>query len=366
MKRIEEIERFLKLIAEISKNDIEIDSKLVYSNLISIYSPKENINDCFSKWIEQFSNKDNIDVFIEKENPYFCQFASKENEESGYNLLKIYIPLDKKHIYFGVNSIFDFLLKNNIEHYSKVSSHIRFDDVVLRVKNKDAIDKINAHINADEYLKNGLLNTNPFAFIDNNISVTWDGFLSYNSVVSDWISSYINTLKEKNMLNSVSFISFYQFLLKEYNKIFVSGESIIKFSDLIFVEKDKTLASFGTLGLVNYKDITKILIMALNIDNKVDTFYDLYNEIISQKHIDTESEKMHKLYVNDNTYSSITNAHKEAFDYAYMSISKIKSPKYAIQCFKDFIENGDYRVFTRNNNIRQTIKNSNLIILSSQ
>ena len=114
MKRIEEIERFLKLIAEISKNDIEIDSKLVYSNLISIYSPKENINDCFSKWIEQFSNKDNIDVFIEKENPYFCQFASKENEESGYNLLKIYIPLDKKHIYFGVNSIFDFLLKNNI------------------------------------------------------------------------------------------------------------------------------------------------------------------------------------------------------------------------------------------------------------
>jgi len=162
------------------------------------------------------------------------------------------------------------------------------------------------------------------------------------------------------MLNSVSFISFYQYLLKEYNKIFVSGESIIKFSDLIFVEKDKTLASFGTLGLVNYKDITKILIMALNIDNKVDTFYDLYNEIISQKHIDTESEKMHKLYVNDNTYSSITNAHKEAFDYAYMSISKIKSPKYAIQCFKDFIENGDYRVFTRNNNIRQTIKNSNL------
>lgn len=69
--------------------------------------------------------------------------------------------------------------------------------MVLRVKNKDAIDKINAHINADEYLKNGLLNTNPFAFIDNNISVTWDGFLSYNSVVSDWISSYINTLKEK-------------------------------------------------------------------------------------------------------------------------------------------------------------------------
>ena len=162
------------------------------------------------------------------------------------------------------------------------------------------------------------------------------------------------------MLNSVSFISFYQYLLKEYNKIFVSGESIIKFSDLIFVEKDKTLSSFGTLGLVNYKDITKIFIMALNIDNKVDTFYDLYNEIISQKHIDTESEKMHKLYVNDNTYSSITNAHKEAFDYAYMSISKIKSPKYAIQCFKDFIENGDYRVFTRNNNIRQTIKNSNL------
>ena len=44
MKRIEEIERFLKLIAEISKNDIEIDSKLVYSNLISIYSPIISLN----------------------------------------------------------------------------------------------------------------------------------------------------------------------------------------------------------------------------------------------------------------------------------------------------------------------------------
>ena len=35
-------------------------------------------------------------------------------------------------------------------------------------------------------------------FTDNYIGYAWDGYLSYNLVLSEWISDYIKDLKIKN------------------------------------------------------------------------------------------------------------------------------------------------------------------------
>ncbi len=52
------------------------------------------------------------------------------------NHIKLYIPLDARHIYRGVDQIFNFLSENDISHVSKVGSAIRNDDIVIRLENR--------------------------------------------------------------------------------------------------------------------------------------------------------------------------------------------------------------------------------------
>ena len=117
--------------------------------------------------------------------------------------------MDKEHIYKGVNDLFDFLSRQNIQHLSKVSINERFDDVVIRVNNVRCAKEIMKYVNQNDYIKQGLISPNPFAFTDGNISLVWDGMMSYNTVISNWISLYINQCKINNSLDNVSYIDFY-------------------------------------------------------------------------------------------------------------------------------------------------------------
>ena len=51
MNRINLIDSFLRLVVEISKNDIAIDFNLVYSNLVTFGIKNEDITHCFDMWI---------------------------------------------------------------------------------------------------------------------------------------------------------------------------------------------------------------------------------------------------------------------------------------------------------------------------
>ena len=80
-------------------------------------SLKQYKNSIFYKWIKHYKNNNQIDVFRTSTWPYFCQFISKDKTASIANEhIKIYIPLDSKHIEKGAKIIFDFLNKNNISH----------------------------------------------------------------------------------------------------------------------------------------------------------------------------------------------------------------------------------------------------------
>ena len=81
MQNITEIEKFLKLISEISKNGISIDSNLVYSNLISIYNKKESTIEYFDSWQKNFEKVGNMSVFVDLNWKHFCQFKSYSNKE---------------------------------------------------------------------------------------------------------------------------------------------------------------------------------------------------------------------------------------------------------------------------------------------
>ena len=228
MKNINEIEKFLKLISEISKNGISIDSNLVYSNLIFINCIQKPTVEYFDLWQRHFENAGNMKVFVDPNWNHFCQFKSYSNMSSRKKI-KIYVPMDKEHIYYGVNQLFEFVSRNNISHLSKVSDITRFDDVVLRLDDISSVLKTIDFVNSSSYIKEGLISPNPFAPSYNGIAVTWDGSLSYNTMVSEWIADYINELKRSDGLKTVSYMGFYSFIKEKYEQVFIRGININEF-----------------------------------------------------------------------------------------------------------------------------------------
>ena len=103
-----------------------------------------------------------------------------------------------------------------------MADKIRSDGIVIRTDDRNDINCINDIISKSSYIKEGIQNTSPFTFTDGYLSICWDGLLSYNYVISEWIASYINEMKQKED-NNISFLSFYRYVENEYNKIFKPG-----------------------------------------------------------------------------------------------------------------------------------------------
>lgn len=220
------IDQILKdLYASVKYDGVILNGNAVYNYLVQMDVPskqrdkeldgsnfrsfgKDNL---FIKWIDRFIEKKNIKVFCDLYWRYFCQFT---NGKVSHDCIKIYIPLDYNHIYEGANKIFDFLEKNNISHLSKIGKHIRFDDIVIRVNNKEDADKIQKFVNNDPYFKEGFIKNNPFAFNNNGCSYAYDGSISYNSCLSKMIKSYIDVMVKnpKFNINDVSANNFYYWI----------------------------------------------------------------------------------------------------------------------------------------------------------
>lgn len=354
MEKIKQVESFLKLIAEISRNDIAIDSNLVYSNLIILGTKKEDIAHYFENWCRGFERVKNINVFVADNWKYFCQFIGPGSKTTNQQKIKMYVPMDREHIYYGVNKLFSYLSMNNIPHVSKVSKHVRFDDVVLRLDDIYSAEKIRLFVEQNQYIKDGLIAPNPFAFTDGNVSLTWDGNLSYNTVVSEWISDYINHLKSDGRLKMVSYADFYTFLQRRKEEVFKYGINITEFSGgRQHVRQDE--------DLLDYKYATELLLLSLNPHSSLKDFYRKVNEIR-----DVEKNREDRLYLENllirdrNKFVEVSPIEQEVFDYAYLEISKKDSPAYAVDVFKNFAANGNYRVFTRTNNVRKFIIESGI------
>lgn len=209
----------------VSKEDLTKNMNfLSFSNEGVFYNPA-NKDDFFSRWIEDFKNKENIDVFCSNDWRYFCQFQNGNLVNKGFNdYVKVYIPLDYDHIYEGVKSIFTFLADTNIQHLSKVSSGIRFDDVVVRLTNLNDARKLQAFIDSNKYIQSGLIKSNAFAFSERGLSYAYDGKLSFNYYVSSMVADYVNQmgLDESVTIEDInlgSFYSYVDYVSKDISKI---------------------------------------------------------------------------------------------------------------------------------------------------
>ena len=194
-KRMDDfIQRWKQIALEnpnVSFDDVAIQNA-IYSDLVRIgVSDSERKHDLshegvFQRWVDDFASVSNIDVFVADDWQYFCQFINRKSEVVGpeREAIKVYIPLDRMHVENGAKMIFSFLAKNNIAHASKVGKNIRFDDIVVRLSSEEDARQLLNFVDSVPYLKEGMLEPNPFAFNNQSIALVCDRKLSYNSTIS--------------------------------------------------------------------------------------------------------------------------------------------------------------------------------------
>jgi hypothetical protein len=188
----------------------------------------------FQYWIQRFQRKNNINVFVDENWKYFCQFVNNLGSRDGY--IKLYIPIDYEHLYDGANILFDFLERNNIPHQSKIGKKVRADNVIIRLAYDDFENakKIIDFINKNPYLKSGLNKTNPFIPTMNGIGFMQEHGNSYNSDLASYIENYINQARSRGQKN-VSAEEFKAFLenCQRNNICYSEDEDITSFDDSI-------------------------------------------------------------------------------------------------------------------------------------
>ncbi len=225
-----DINNFLNYIYDLKKSnsDLVLDKDLVYKELCR-YGIKDsdmepdralkNYNYLFGRWFDYFYPIKNVSAFCDPKWSYFFQFVNGEFRSSE-QFIKLYIPIDGKHLEESVNRLFKYIASLGVEHCSKVSQEIRSDNVIVRLRKDDYYNamKIINFINSDEYIKNGLNKTNPFVPTVNGIGIMEENGISYNGEIAALIASYINTsYKEKR--ESVNYEDFnYYVETHSYNR----------------------------------------------------------------------------------------------------------------------------------------------------
>ena len=231
LNRFEEIDKFLKVVAEkrLKKDEIYDELKtwnipdverVFVPNDVYVYDNAglDYIGSCSDEyWFVRmgFFNAFllyNIGDYIITdyfkmvgENP-FLRFYNPEvttsYEFKKIEPIKMYMSLGKKDSFWFLYSLMSFCNENRILHNSKIASSIRNDDVVLRVYSLDDAEKVK------EYIKNSIFelnNPNPFCLTDGKIGYAMDSGDSYNEFVSKTIDGYISQLDDQTKVGYESF-----------------------------------------------------------------------------------------------------------------------------------------------------------------
>ncbi|MEE3344082.1 MAG: hypothetical protein VZS44_08350 [Bacilli bacterium] len=304
----------------VSKQDRDI---YFYGDPDKHYGP----NKIFDKMVNKYNNVGNKDeqrIWCRKRD-HFCwiDYGGKwpvldskdifkniryKNGVDGSSCIKMYIPMDYVHIEGAANRIFDFLNKNKIKHSSKVRDEISFDDIVVRVNNKEDALKLQNFIDNDEYIQEGMIKGNSFAFSNNGVNYVFDGNTSFNSVLSELLIMYINDCLNNNFVDvdSVSADGFLKFIdrkSKDCNNFRVKYDDInmisVYLDDFIIINLIKHNLHSGNdmdcywsyINLVKDKDKMMKIYSCLMKDDEIDidaflninkksSKNDLFNEVI--------------------------------------------------------------------------------------
>lgn len=247
----EEREVFLRTISSYFKknSNVPLEKGYIYSYLTSHVTkdgymqniPRESLVNIQLHLNEKYKGLEGINTFTgPKPNNVFWvienrgQIKDKSFYEEIKEGIKLYIPVDASNIYEVSTKILDYIIKEGIHIQAKIAKNMRSDVFVIRVLDKDKLDKLLNYINSLDY--NSKSKPNPFALNVGRVSTTKDGMMSYNMVLSEYITEYLKSEKEE-----VTLENFKKFMHKQINKIPSSNKNKYMIVDLIIKNLENTL-----------------------------------------------------------------------------------------------------------------------------
>lgn len=323
--QINSLLRFFKEVMKDNKN-LLLSRKMIYDCITKLDVSEEQYNLDIKDEIFNKFNSSNI-------NDYFISFSNNEDKIKSINTpIKVYIPLEYNHIYNGLNKILEFLNLNSVAYQAKLSKEIRIDNIIVRLTNKEDVDKLLEFITNDQYIQEGLLKPNPFCFTKNNIALTLDSNLSYTSIIVEYIYSYLKSKNTDEKLEEISDNNFYNYIIDSYKKNFIDldGFSNIQFPG--FNNKYKNLRI--------YQDITELILKVSEKNFSEDDFYNLFNEFNDKDKIEEKDSK-------NNTLITLC------------SIIKMQRNKYGeentIKMIKEYLNSGSVTYISNNCSLRELV-----------
>lgn len=247
----EEREVFLRTISSYFKknSNIPLEQKYIYSYLVSHTIkdgylqgiPRESLVNVQLHLNEKYKGLEGINTFTgPKPNNVFWvienrgQMKDKNFYEDIKDSIKLYLPVDASNIYEVSTKVLDYIIKEGIHIQAKIAKNMRSDVFVIRVLDKDKLDKLLNYINSLDY--NSKSKPNPFALNVGRVSITKDGMMSYNTVLAEYITEYLKSEREE-----VTLENFKKFMHKQINKIPSSNKNKYMIVDLIIKNLENTL-----------------------------------------------------------------------------------------------------------------------------
>ena len=350
MNRLKLCDDFLKSVGSIAEEK-DINEDNIYHMLINLGVPLEyqriETSQLFPYWILQFKDIENIDVFVDENRKYFCQFVNCPNRTFGnVDPVKMYIPLKPEYLYQGANELFTFMARENIIHQSKIGSHIRFDDIVIRVYSISDAEKIQNFIDNNKTIQDGLLQSSPFAVSRNGIAYAMDDKMSFNFYLSKFIYSYIEQKKKSNLLSSVSVDDFKEYLNDFYVNTFIEGNN------------HDFLNSLSSDKAVNIEQILELLLVSLDENC---TYQDFMNHFFSCNDVNYKNGLINDIsFIKENgERSSIENFEMLLEEYVMqMFCYSDCSLEDTCNQLMGYISDNNGLSITRKNNMRENVVNN--------
>ena len=353
MKRLK-IDKFLKDLYRYYGNDPNKTTDSIYYFLTKYSVPKEErelkISSFFSEWKNYFRNVPNINVFVNPNWSFFCQFTNmKKNMKQLDNPIKIYLHVGSKDILEVAKILFKFLADNNIIHESKIGSEVRLDDIVIRVYSKSDYIKITEFIEKTPRIKNALRDSFPISFSDKKVSCALDRDLSFNKVLAQYLNWYAFDSKKANKKN-VSVEDFFNYIVNIYKSVFIYKNK----SDIALFLERYTFNPFNLTNeflLNNYQEITKVILESIK-DNTTLNYFNVIDFC--------NNRDLYEARINDYSYALGYNNISEADIYLVVECILTMSRKYGVeQTIKNlnsYINEGRIARITRDNNIQNRFK----------
>lgn len=337
MTKSDERNIFLKRLANIyaQNPDLPITKSSIYYELRS-FNVHNNKNEKIANTSlinvqlnlnEKYKNDERVNTFTFGKG-YFWAIENREqlSDEEFYGkiekAIKLYVSVDSKDMYMVASSLFDFIIKEKIITQSKIAKEMRNDALVLRVSTKEEALKIINFLN-EKFEYKSRVKPNPFLFDNGKVSIAMDGRLSYNSTLSKLLQFYYQEKRINDTLDKVDENDFLAFLNKE-SLSFKNGyneEYLLKYG----LDTSKKILDF--MLILNL--ISSNISGNLNMKN-IFSYQKVFEDI---KDFDTSAMKINLLYVM-NTLNG-----KYGKDMMHRIINR-------------YIESGDIKLFTRENNIR--------------